>query len=45
MTYKLTKKDLQGLTEMQKLFLKIVIEMKKRKDNKWNLKIYYKYNQ
>ena len=33
MTYKLTKKDLQGLTEMQKLFLKIVIEMKKRKDN------------
>ena len=45
MTYKITKKDLQGLTEMQKLFLKIVIEMKKRKDNKWNLKIYYKYNQ
>ena len=45
MTYKLTKKDLQGLTEMQKLFLKIVIEMKKTKDNKWNLKTYYKYNQ
>ncbi len=34
MTYKLTKRDLQGLTEMQKLFLKIVIEMKKRKDKK-----------
>ena len=36
MTYKLTKRDLQGLTEMQKLFLKIVIEMKKRKDKKWH---------
>jgi len=34
MTYKPTKKDLQGLTEMQKLFIKIIIEMKKRKDNK-----------
>ena len=45
MTYKPTKKDLQGLTEMQKLFIKIIIEMKKRKDNKWNLKTYYKYNQ
>jgi hypothetical protein len=45
MTYKPTKKDLQGLTEMQKLFIKIVIEMKKRKDNKWNLKTYYKCNQ
>jgi hypothetical protein len=32
MTYKPTKKDLQRLTEMQKLFIKIVIEMKKRKD-------------
>lgn len=35
MVKKITEKDLQGLTEMQKLFLKIVIEMKKRKDNKW----------
>ena len=34
MVKKITEKDLQGLTEMQKLFLKIVIEMKKRKDNK-----------
>ena len=34
MTYKLTKKDLQGLTEMQKLFIKILLEMKNRKDNK-----------
>ena len=32
MTYKLTKKDLQGLTEMQKLFIKILLEMKNRKD-------------
>ena len=41
MTYKLTKKDLQGLTEMQKLFLKVVIEMKKRKDKQWYQKKHY----
>jgi hypothetical protein len=34
MTYILTKKDLQGLTEMQKLFIKILIEVK-RKEDKW----------
>ena len=34
MVKKITEKDLQGLTEMQKLFLKIVIEMKKRKDKR-----------
>tara|TARA_A100000172_G_C3022252_1_gene103520 strand:- start:214 stop:315 length:102 start_codon:yes stop_codon:yes gene_type:complete len=33
MTYIPTKKDLQGLTEMQKLFIKILLEVK-RKDNK-----------
>ena len=30
---KITEKDLEGLTDMQKLFIKILLEMK-RKDNK-----------
>ena len=30
---KITDKDLEGLTDMQKLFIKILLEMK-RKDNK-----------
>ena len=29
----ITEKDLEGLTDMQKLFIKILLEMK-RKDNK-----------
>ena len=29
----ITKKDLEGLTDMQKLFIKILLEIK-RKDNK-----------
>ena len=35
MVKKITEKDLQGLTEMQKLIIKILLEMKNRKDNKW----------
>ena len=34
MVKKIAEKDLQGLTEMQKLFIKILLEMKNRKDNK-----------
>ena len=34
MVKKITVKYLQGLTEMQKLFIKILLEMKNRKDNK-----------
>ena len=34
MVKKITEKDLQGLTEMQKLFIKILLEMKKLKHNK-----------
>ena len=30
---RITDKDLEGLTDMQKLFIKILLEMK-RKDNK-----------
>ena len=30
---KITEKDLEGLTDMQKLFIKILLEIK-RKDNK-----------
>ena len=30
---KITEKDLEGLTDMQKLFIKILLDMK-RKDNK-----------
>jgi len=37
MVKKITEKDLQGLTEMQKLFIKILLEMKNRKDNKWQI--------
>jgi hypothetical protein len=29
---------LQGLTEMQKLFIKILLEMKNRKDKQWLIK-------
>jgi hypothetical protein len=36
---------LQGLTEMQKLFIKILLEIKNRKDNKWKLEIYYYFKQ
>ena len=33
MKMKITDKDLEGLTDMQKLFIKILLEIK-RKDNK-----------
>ena len=33
MKMKITDKDLEGLTDIQKLFIKILLEMK-RKDNK-----------
>lgn len=31
---KITKKDLEGLTEMQILFIQIALEMKRRKNDK-----------
>ncbi len=30
----ITDKDLEGLTDMQKLFIKVLLEIK-RKDNNW----------
>ena len=29
----ITKKDLEGLTDMQKLFIKILLEMKRKDEN------------